>query len=430
MKNRYLLLLILASSFAFAGHELTNNPVRERSDKGAPSEGVYKKFVKLQEMIADENYVEARAGLVALTERRLNGHETALINQFIGYIDLNEEKYPAAAKRFKTALDADSLPNISQFGLMLQLANIYIGDGKYQKGLEALYEYYKVTDKIEDRTFVLEANTYGRLENYKKAIPILKKAIGLSDKPQEQWNYLLFSYHMQLSQYKEAAKVLEYLITLNPEKKDYFKRLSSVYFTLKKDDKALAVLMLADEKGMLTDEKERLQLFKMFAFVGVPYKAGKVLEKALNDGLVESSFKHWDDLGKIWHSASEMNKALTAYDQASKFAADGKIDFQRALIYHDREEWTKAKQALLQAQEKGGLSEKQNGNSWVLLGITENELGNIPGAFKALQQASKYDNARKYAVQMIDYIKETQKRAKQIADAKRIADMADLETEE
>jgi tetratricopeptide (TPR) repeat protein len=431
MNTKHLVLVLTLISFnVFAGFEVTNNPVRERTNKEAPSQAVYEKFVKLQEMIADGNLIEARAGLVALTERRLNGHETALINQFIGYVDLTEEKYPAAAKRFKEALAADSLPNTSQFDLMRQLAQIYIGDGEYQKGIDALHDYYKVTDKIDDKTLVLEANAYGRMDNYKKAIPILKKAISLSGKPEEQWNYLLFSYHMQLSQYTEAAKVLEYLISINPEKEEYFKRLSSVYFQLKKDDKSLAVLMLADEKNMLSDEKERMQLFKMYAFLGIPYKAGKVLEKGLKDGVVEQTFKNWDDLGKVWYSASEMDKALNAYDQASKFASDGKIDFQRALIYHDREDWAKAKQALKQAQEKGGLSEKQEGNSWVLLGIAENSLGQIENALRSLKQATKFNDSRKYAVQMIEYIEEKREAAKRLAETNRIVEMDDVSNEE
>lgn len=418
--NVLILLSALFSSALIAGEEITNNPKRERSTSEAMTEVIYKRFEKLQEMIADGKNNEARSGLLALQKRRINDFEVAQINQFLGFVEAAEEKYDLAVKYFQKAIDANALTDRAHFGMMLQKAQLLIASGKYQEGIKALQDYYKVTDKIKDNVFALEANAYAQLNKPRKAIPLLKKAISLADKPNEQWNYLLYSLHMQLSQFNEAAKVLEYLIVINPEKKDYFKRLSSVYFALKKDKKALAVLVLADKKGMLADEKERLQLFKMYAFLGIPFKAGQVLEKGLKDGVVKPSFKHWDDLGKIWYTASEMDKSLSAYDEASKLASDGKIDIQRAYIYFDRDNWAKAKQALNAALEKGGISEKQTGNAWMLLGMCESEMGNANAALKALNQGSKYPNTRKSSLQWIEHIKESQKRKKAIEEAKRI----------
>ena len=308
------------------------------------------------------------------------------------------------------------------------MAQIQIGDGDYQKGLDTLHEYYKVTDKIKDSTFALESKAYASLnDNFKKAIPLMKKAISLSDEPRENWYYFLYSLHMQLSQFSEAAKVLETLIKINPNKKDYWKRLSDVYFTLKKDEKALAVLILADKQGMLTDEKERLKLFKFYAFLNNPYDAGKVLEKSLKDGVVKPSFKRWEDLGKIWYTAAEMDKALSAYNQASKLAKDGKIDFQRAYIYFDRDDYSRAKMALQSALEKGGLSDKQIGRSWLLIGMAESETGNKQAALTALKKASKYKSTRKNAIQWIEHLEKQIQRdkAKAVRD-KLLADDAEF----
>ncbi len=410
----------LSFTLVFAGEVKTGNPERKRSSNEAMTESVYKKFVKLQEMIADERYTEARAGLNALSEKRLNSFEKANINQYLGWIDSAQGKYIAAANKFKIAIDSDSLPNQAHFAMMLQMAQILIGGGKYELGLKALHDYYKVTDTIKDSTFVLEANAYAQLEQFSKAIPILKKGISLSEKPKENWYYLLYSLYMQTSQFQQAAKTLEKLIQINPNKEDYWKRLSGVYFNLKKDDKALATLVVADKNGMIQDEKERLRLFRMYAFLGVPYKAGKVLEKGLKDGVIKPEYKHWKSLGEIWYTAAEMDKALAAFDEASKTAQDGQIDFRRAYIYFDREDWPNVINALNSALEKGGLKEKKIGQAWLLLGMANSELGKMSKAVDALKKAAKYKSSRNNAVQWLEHIASQQRRARAEAEQRKM----------
>ncbi len=414
------LLGLISFTFTFAGEIKTGNPERKRSSNEAMTEMIYKKFVKLQEMIADEKYAEARTGLTSLANKRINDFEKANINQYLGWIDSAEGKYIAAANKFKIAIDSDSLPNKAHFSMMLQVAQILIGGGEFKLGLKALEDYYKVTDIIQDSTFVLEANAYAQLEQFRKAIPVLKKGIDLADKPHENWYYLLYSLYMQTSQFQQAAKTLEKLIAINPNKEDYWKRLSGVYFNLKKDDKALAALILADKNGMLKTGKDQLRLYKMYSFLEVPYKAAKVLESGLKSGMIESTYKNWKSLGEAWYTSAEMDKALEAFDEASKTAQDGQIDFRRAYIYFDREDWPNVKKALNAALEKGGLKDKKVGQAWLLIGMSNSELGNMPGAIAALKKAAKYKSTRNNAVQWLDHIASQQKRSKAEAEQRKM----------
>ena len=125
-----------------------------------------------------------------------------------------------------------------------------------------------------------------------------------------------------------------------------------------------------------------------------------------------------------------MDKALDAYEEASKLASDGKIDFQMAYIYFEREEWQESKAALKSALEKGGLKDKKVGQAWLLLGMLETELKNNSGAIKALKNASKYKNTRNNAVQWLDHIEKQRKQAKALAEQERmLADQAKNEEE-
>ena len=420
MIKKLIFVLCVFPLIGYAGSIETGNPVRERSSKGALTDKIYKKFEKLQEMIADAKYQEAKNGLTALAARKLNDFERARVEQFLGWAESNLENYGAAIKHLRNALATDALPNQAHFNMMLQLSQMLAGEGKYAESLKALDDYYKVTDKIKDTTFYYEASVNAQMKRYTQALKALNKAIELEDKPKENWHYLRFNLYMQISNFQKAAKEIEFLIQLNPNKKDYWEKLNQVYFTLKKDQKALAALNLADLNGMLTKEADRLQLYKMYAYLGVPYKAGKVLEKGLKSGVIKPTYKRWDDLGSIWYTAAEMDKALEAFNQASKLATDGKIDMRRAFIFYDKQNWNKAISALSSAIEKGGLKDKKVGTAYLLMGMAYNELGKTNSAIQALKKAQNYKNARVNAVQMIDFLQSELKRKAKIKEQEKM----------
>jgi tetratricopeptide (TPR) repeat protein len=423
-KIKLILLINIISCSVLAGSITTDNPKRERSSNEAMTPNIYKKFEKLQEMIADELYTEARSGLIALTKKNLNGFESASVNHYLGWVDSAQGNFKSASNYLQKAIDTNALPDQSHFSMMYQKSQMLAGSDNYQLALDSLDEYYKVVDVIEDSTLYYEASLYAQMEKYTEAFVTLKKAIELSsDKPKESWYNLLLTCYWQTSQFLQASKVSEILIELNPDKKQYWNQLSQLYFTLKKDEKSLAVLAVADENGMVSEEKDRLQLSKMYQFLSNPYDAGKVLEKGLKDGVIKPSFKRWEDLGNIWFSAAEMDKSLSAYDEASKLSVDGKIDFRRAYIYFDREDWKNAKIALQAAIEKGGLDDKKIGSSWLLLGMVESEVNNISGAIKALKKAKNYPDSRNHAVQWLDHLeKESVREKARIVAEKAIAD--------
>ena len=430
MIKKIIVVLCILPMLSFAGSVKTGNPERERSTKENMTESVYKKFEKFQEMIADGKYQAAKDGLTALTARRLNGFEKAQVEQFLGWAESSLNNYSAAIKHIKNAIATNALTNRGHFSMMLQLSQMYAGQGQYDKALKALDDYYKVTDEIKDTTFYYEASLNAQLQRYSKALKALNKAIELEDKPHETWHKLRYSLYMLVKNYQKAAKEAEYLVSLKPNKKEYWDNLNQVYFTLKQDKKALAALDLTNLNGLLKSEKDILQYYKMIAYLGIPYKAAKILEKGLKDGVVKSEYKHWKTVGDLWYTANEMDKALNAFNRASKLASDGKIDLRRAFIYYDKQDWNKAISSLNSALEKGGIPEKKIGTSYLLMGMAYNELGKTNSAIQALQKALKYKNSRKNAQQMVEYLQAEQKRKAKIKEQEKMFAEQDKNEEE
>jgi len=413
MKKIFIVLCILGVSSVWAGTLKTGNPERKPSVSVLMTEPQMKKIERYSEFIADEKYDEARSGFNSMLAK-LNSRDAyvqAIIYQMLGHLDSTAGNYKQAAVNFKKAIDLDALPNTTHFQMMLQRAQLLMIEGNHRAGLQALDEYFKVVDQIPDTAFAIKANAHAQLEEFREVKKAIKQAISLADKPKENWYQLLLAAHSELSEYREMADVLKILIGLSPEKKSYYMQLSSVYFTLKEDKSALAALVLAYENEVMDKETDFMQLFKMYSFNEIPYKAGQVLQKALKDGHVESNFDHWKQLGQTWYNARELDKALAAYDNASKFAKDGEIDITRAYLYVDMEDWPKAVESIQSALQKGGLDDNKTGNAWLMLGMSQASLKNYSQARSAFNKATEFKKSRNNAQQWLNHLQSLERRA-------------------
>lgn len=413
MKIIYLLVIMLTnSSLLFAGTLKTDNPERKPKTQVLMTEQQSKKITKYTEMLADERYAEAKSGLTNMLgkTRDRDAYVQSVIYQLLGHIDSTQENYVGAARNFKKSIDLDALPNRTHFGMMLQYAQLLMLGEDNVNGLRALDAYFAVASEIPDSAFAIKANAHAQLEQFRDAKKAIKQAIDLTEKPKESWYQLLLAMHAELSEYSEMADVLSILVTLKPDKKTYWEQLSSVYFTLKRDKKSLAVLELANKNNLLTEEDDYLQLFKLYSYNNIPYKSAAALQKGLDKKIVEDTFKNWKQLGAVWYEAKELDKALAAYANASKYAEDGAIDLTRAYLYVDLEDWNKARSSINSALQKGGLSDNQTGTAWLMLGMTEASLNNYKSAKTAFNKARGYERSRSSAVQWLAHLKTLEKK--------------------
>ncbi len=415
MKKIIVLLLCLCATVVSAGSLKTDNPIRKPSGQvGVMSEVQSKKITRYSEMLADERYSEAKEGLKDLLKGSgVSGYVESVVYQLLGHIDSLQGNYVSSAANFKKSIDIDAMPNTTQFQMMLQYAQLLMLDDKHQAGIKALDEYFAVADEIPDSAFAIKANAHVQLEQFREAKAAIIQAIQLADTPKESWYQLLLAVHSSLSEYREMSEVLKVLISLAPNKKTYWMQLSSVYFTLKEDKKSLAVLELAHKKGLLQKEPDYMQLFKMYSYNSIPYKAADILQYALDNNKVESNFKNWKQAGQVWYEARELDKALVAYNKASEFAEDGDMDLTRSYIYLDKEQWSKAVESLTSALQKGGLDNNKTGNAWLMLGMSQASIKNYAKARTAFNNATKYEKARNNAQQWLSHLTTLEQKASQ-----------------
>ncbi|WP_456406131.1 tetratricopeptide repeat protein [Thiolapillus sp.] len=368
------------------------------------SERTYKRLTAIHELMGENKYKEALKRLDALLPRvRKHKYEYATIMQTYGFAYAATDKYKQAIKAFNEALKTEALPDQVQLSMRYNLAQLYAAIPDWKSAAKAYEQWLAATEKPSADSYAFGATIYAQLKQYDKAIPKIRKAISLSSKPRENWYQLLLSMLYQKKQYAEAAKVLESMVAFWPGKKQYWKQLSGVYFTLKKNRRALAVLELAHKQGFLEKERDLMNLVNMYLLQGIPYKAAKIMEREMQAGRIERSGKNLQKLGEAWMRAKETDEALRDLQAAAQVQKKGVLFLRLAQLYTDKEEWNKVIELANKALAAGGL--KNPGGAYLLKGMALYETGKKQSAIASFSKALKYPKTKRQAGQWITHIK-------------------------
>ncbi len=281
----------------------------------ALDEMTWKQLNGIYEEVSDEKYDSAYDELQKMLGRSgRDAYLKAIINQALAQVEWSREHYDAALTYFEKAVELDALPDQAHFALMYQIAQLYYMKERYGDALDRLELWFCTApkDKITAAAYVLKASIYAQMKDYRQTLQAIDMAISMEPTPQESWYQLKLASHYELEQYPQAAATLENMIGHWPDKKLYWTQLAQTYFNLKQEDKALAVAALAYRKKLWTSQTDVTYLAYLYANANVPYKAAAVLQKGIEDGIVESSEKFWTAVADYWYVAEEMEKALAA----------------------------------------------------------------------------------------------------------------------
>ncbi|MBT8076172.1 MAG: tetratricopeptide repeat protein [Gammaproteobacteria bacterium] len=386
--------------------------VKRKVKNEALDEATWKRLNDVYENVSDEEYDLAYDKLVKMNTRARSNYEKAVMAQALAQVEWARANYDAALTNFELAVELDALPDLQHFSLMYQIAQLYYLKDRYDEALDklALWMCKVAPEKIDAPVYVLQASLYAQKEDWEQVVPSIDKAISMSEEPKESWYQMKLAAHFELEQFPKAAQTLETIIEKWPDKKTYWIQLSQIYYKLKMNDEALSVLALSYRRDMLDKETDIMYLSNLYSNSNVPYKAAKVLQKGIEDGIVEANKKNWTIVADNWFSAEEMEFALAAYEKAGEASADGEIDLRRAFILVDMERWSEAAAAVNSALDKGGFNDKKTGDAYVLQGMSEFNLGNYEKASTAWGRASKYPKAKKSAQQWLNHMREERAR--------------------
>lgn len=411
MMNRKLIALLTAMLLAL-GLSFSANAAEEEEEgnkQAFMSQGTYNRISRAYKAIEEGNYPDAMEELRDLLEdTRDRPYEHAVTLQTFAYVYLNQEKWEQAATYLQRALAQNALPEAPEKNVTYTLAQIYSQLEEYGKTIDLMTEWLKDAKEPPADAFIILANAYASTNQFSKAYPWVRKATAAMEKPRQDWLNLQLGIQFELKKFGEAADTLEQLIAYWPEKQRYWQQLSGVYIELGRDQEALATLSTAYEKGFLEKESEFLNLARLYMLNDVPYKAGMVLSKAIENEQVEKTQNNWELLSQAWIQAREYEKGIAALGNAAELTDDGTLYMRQSQLYMSIANWEGAMEAALKAVEKGNMEQEKMGRAWLLRGTAASEAKDFDAAIEAFNKARGYEDTRKQASQWLSYVRTEQ----------------------
>jgi tetratricopeptide (TPR) repeat protein len=365
----------------------------------------YEMLESVQDLMADQRYGEASTQLKAAADRlQRRPYDLAFVHHTHAYVHLAQERYPQAAEQFERALALDRLPVETTAGTLIALAQIYQLLEAPQKSI-AILKQWQALEGIEQAAigFLLLASAHLDLGQYEKAYTPLKAAIARKSPPPESWQQTLAALTMQLGRYDEAIALYQMLLDRSgPKKGRYWLGLASAYLMKEAPKSALDALQSALQAGVLDQPGSYKQLWHLQMAHGVPMRAARLIEKALEKGQIEESAKQYEMLFHAYRLAREHNRSLNALEQAARLEPTPERLKRLSQVAVDNSDYGRAIAAIEQALS----GEPQNpGGLWSLKGVALFESGETQAAIAAFEKAAEYEKSAASARRWLGYLR-------------------------
>ena len=226
-------------------------------------------------------------------------------------------------------------------------------------------------------------------------MPQIDLALSKAKAPNQTWLEMKLAVNYELKDFKACAASLVQLIGLAPTKADYWKQLSTMFFEMKEDMEAVAVLAVAERQGFIDKPNERKNLYNVYMMLDLPFKAGLLLQEALDKNVLPANEENLESVANAWINARESARAEATLKKLAAASEKGEFFYKLGAMYGDDERWKESRDMLSKALQKGGI--KRPGEAWMRMAVAEHNLKNTPSAIAALQKAITFEDTRKQA---------------------------------
>ena len=387
----------------------------------AMRERVYSRLSEAQACADEDDMPCARELLDRVRQMsNLNSYEIAQMWNFYAFIYFSQDNYREAIRAYENVLQQVDLPLGLETTTIFTLTQLYFQEERFEDSLAMLERWFVLTPTPAPDPYVLKAQIYYSLERFREGIEPVRTAIQVAMDQErelrENWYRLLNVFYYELEEYPNVIGVLTTMIEMWP-KREYFIQLSAMYGQEGDEGRQLGLFETAYEAGWLVRSSEIVNLSQLLLQADIPYKAAKILEKGLEDGIVESTESNWRVLAQAWQLAQEDEEAIPALSRAAGLADDGVLDIRLAQSHQNLAQWQNCVDAARSGMRKGDLRRLDQAN--MILGACLFELGEFDAARNAFGDAEKDSRSRTGARSWMRYVDAEEDRERQLEQALR-----------
>ncbi|WJG08842.1 tetratricopeptide repeat protein [Aliiglaciecola sp. LCG003] len=371
---------------------------------------VYDQLARAQS-VADEGKTQEALDIldvVASKETSMNSYEIAMLQNFYGFIYYNAENFDKAIESFENVVAQQPIPEKFEQSTLFSLAQLHMMRGNYDKTIEYLERWENLqAGKLPVKNLVLKAQAMYQKKDYEAASGYINQAIEQQEtsdegyKVDENWYVLQRAIYYELKQPQKVTKVLEKMVKLF-DRPDYWIQLAGMYGELGEEKKQLAVLESAYQQDYISKASDIFNLAQLYYYHQVPYKGARLMEQAMQNGLLEKNLRNLKFLAQSWTLAKENENAVPVMRSAAALSEDGELDAQLSQLFLNLERYDEAIESALTALDKGGL--RNQGTTHLVLGMAYFNNQRFVDALNQLAEAEKHPTSRGMAQQWRKFV--------------------------
>jgi tetratricopeptide (TPR) repeat protein len=325
--------------------------------------------------------------------------EAYQLDEFLGYVLLQQKQFAEAAPVFERTLKSGFLPAEKVDDRTRTVAQLYFTLRDYRKAAEWSEKWRdKYPNDID--AAVLLGQSYYLLNDFKNAAVTMTSAVDQAEragqKPKEDWLKIILTSQFRLDNRDGRAQALKRMVRHYP-KTEYWANLLDLYRHRDSSDRiTLGYYRLMNEVGVLKDQADYMEMAQLAMDAGVPGEAQRVVENGFGNGTLKSTNKtEQGRYDRLLAAAKEKAAADRASldqlaSEASK-ATQGQIDVSLGQAYLSYGNYDRAVASLQRGLKKGGVSDADEAQ--ISLGIAymrqgQNQLASA--AFNAVPNDSKW----------------------------------------
>ena len=391
------------------------------------SESVYKRLAEVQEAIdaKDYNMAVELAEEMLNRSRRFNGNEIGQVRNMLGYAWFLKEDYGKAIEQYKLVVaQGEDIPEGLETTTLYTLAQLSFVQERYQDALDYMETWISKANNPGPDPRIFMGQVYYQMKDYDKAIVQIELGIDMAIeremKVKENWWQLANFLHYEKENWPRVLEILGILVKEFP-KREYWIQLAGVHGTIGNDAQQLHTMQAAYAGDYLDKESDLTSLAGLLMQEEVAFRAALVLEKGLEEEIIEENADNLRSLGQAWQLSQEVDKAIPVFENAAKLADDGKIFERLAYLYLEDDQYPQCVRAANNALNKGGLQKRQN--VYVVRGMclyNQDSLDDARGSFVSCRNESRKDKDntnQRICSQWITFIDREKTRLQALADA-------------
>lgn len=402
-------------------------PERRTRRAMAISEGVNRQLGRVSAILnpeqegAEPDLQAALAEANKIDPSRWNEFEQAQLWNLYGGIYVQMEQYGKAIEYYQRYVDTPSVPEANQLNVSYYLAQLYLATERYKEAIGLLENYINRSEIVGADHYYRLGQAYYMNDQMDKSLPNINRAVEIFEStdrlpPEGLYQYQMSLYH-GLEDYPKVVTVLEKLVRHYP-KVNHWTTLASVYGLAGRSQDQLSAYDAIYIMGGLDKERELRVLASLLLEAEYPYKAGKILQKGIDEGKVERSSRNLELLAGAWSLAKEQDKSIPALAEAAKKSEDGELYSRLSQLYLSIDDFEEAIKAGREALKR---DLKQPSYVHLFIGMSHYNLEQFDDALKAFREARKDKDVASQANTWLRLVESEKARVEQIRAEDRAA---------